>query len=295
MVLDAQSLEIGYLKTLILSDQKAGHLNQSIAFCKLKGLDYDIVDIKNNYKFLTYIFDFLRFYPSFLLPKIPKKRYKAVVSAGSATYYLNKALSKKLKVKSVAIMLPKGFRYKDFDYIVAQSHDNPPNLNNIITIPVNLSYIDDKTDNKIDTKDGIGIVIGGDNKIFSMQKDDIKRVLDEIFTKFPHKKKFVTTSRRTPKEIEELIESYDFDYKIIYSKTPDINPIPYFLKSCRDIYVTMDSTSMLSEIKANSSANLHIIELESKIKDTKYHKLAKNVEQLKGKFDYKPYLERINL
>ncbi len=295
MVLDAQSLETPLLRVLILSDGKAGHLNQSIAFCKLKGLDYDIIDIKNDYKFLTYIFDFLRFYPAFLLPEIPKKEYKAVVSTGSATYYLNKILSKKLEIKSVVIMLPKGFRYKDFDYIIAQSHDNPPNLKNIITMPINLSYMDNKTDKKIDTKDAVGVIIGGDNKIFSMQKEEIKEVLDEIFKKFPRQKKFVTTSRRTPKEIEDIVESFDFDYKIIYSKTPDINPIPYFLKSCSDIFITIDSTSMLSEVRANSKADIHIIELRSKKRDTKYHKLAKNIKNLKGKFDYKPYLDRIKL
>jgi len=52
---------------------------------------------------------------------------------------------------------------------------------------------------------------------------------------------------------------------------------------------------MLSEAKANSQAPIHIIDLESKKNNTKYHKLANNVKNIKGKLDYHQYLNKVNI
>ncbi len=294
MVLDAQQMETS-LKILILSDGKAGHLNQSIAFAKLKNLQFDVVELKNNIKPFTYLLDFFSIYINLFSLQIEPKNYKAVVSTGSSTYYANKYLAKKLGMKSIAIMLPKGFRYSDFDYIIASNHDNPPALKNIISIPLNLSVSEPKGYIKKDTKDALAIIIGGNNSIFEMDKKIIQRYLDEIFEKFPNHLKYITTSRRTPKEIDELLKNYKFDYEIIYSKNPNINPIPDFLEVCTELFITIDSTSMLSEARANSGADIEIIELKSKKKDTKFHTLAKTVQSIKGKFDFSPYLKMIEI
>ncbi len=294
MVLDAQQMET-CLSILILSDGKAGHLNQSIAFAKLKNLKYDILPVNNNIKPLTYLLDFFKIYIDFFSLHVEPKDYKAIVSTGSSTYYANKYLAKKLDIKSIAIMLPKGFRYSNFDYIIASNHDNPPKLKNIISLPLNLSISEPKGYIKKDTKDAIGIIIGGDNSIFEMDKETIQRYLDEIFEKFPNHLKYITTSRRTPKEIDRLLKNYKFDYEIIYSKNPNINPIPDFLKVCKKLFITIDSTSMLSEARANSDADIEIIELKSKKEDTKFHTLAKTVQNIKGRFDFSPYLEKIKI
>ena len=279
----------------MLSDGKAGHLNQSKAFAKLKGLKYDVLELPKRAKWVTYMLDFLHIYINFFSLHVEPKRYKAIVSTGSYTYYANKYLSKKLGIKSIAIMLPKGFRYSDFTYIIASNHDNPPNLKNIISVPLNLSISEPKGYIKKDTKDAVGIIIGGNNSIFTMNREIIQRYLDEIFKKFPNHLKYITTSRRTPKEIDELLENYKFDYKIIYSKNPDINPIPDFLEVCSKLFITIDSTSMLSEARANSEASIHVIELNSKREDTKFHTLAKTVQNIKGRFDFSPFLEKIEI
>jgi len=132
------------LRVLILSDSKAGHLNQSIAFAKLKNLEFDILEIKNNMKSLTYILDFFKIYINIFSLHVERKNYKALVSAGSSTYYANKYLARKLGIKSVAIMLPRGFRCSDFDFILANSHDNPPKEKNIVELPINLSISEPK-------------------------------------------------------------------------------------------------------------------------------------------------------
>ena len=289
-------------KVLIISDGKPGHLNQSIAFCKIKGIDYDILEVKFKSKFykgLSYIFDRINFFTKLLFKEVEifsLELYDAIVSSGSATYYFNKVVAKKYNKKSIALMLPKSYKYTDFYYIIAQEHDNPPVLDNVLVIPLNLSYTVSKGYiQKDETKKSLAIIIGGDNTVFSMNKIAIKEKLDEIFQKYPTYLKYVTTSRRTSFEIETLVDEYNFDYKLIYSKEPNINPIGDFIDICDEFFITIDSTSMLSEVRANSDARINIIELESKKQNTKYHKLANIVKKIDEKLDFKKILEKIKI
>lgn len=290
-------------RILIISDGKPGHLNQSIAFCKIKNIDYDIKEVKFKSKFhksLSYIFDKIGFFTETLFQNdvevINLELYDGIISTGSGTYYFNKLLAKKYDKKSIALMLPKSYKYSDFYYIIAQEHDYPPMLNNLITIPLNLSSTASKGYiQKDETKKSLAIILGGDNAVFSMNKIAIKEKLDEIFIKYPNYLKFITTSRRTSSDIEELINEYNFDYKLIYSKEPNINPIGDFIEICDEFFITIDSTSMLSEVRANSNAKINIIDLESKKKNTKYHKLANIVANLNEKVNFKKILEKVKI
>ncbi|MBN2721944.1 MAG: mitochondrial fission ELM1 family protein, partial [Campylobacterales bacterium] len=262
---------------LIISDGRKGHLNQSIALAKYLGCEYDIIEVNFKskiYKILSYLFDMVGLYTSSIfkigngvLPRHPelvsgsKNEYSIVVSAGSSTYYAAKVIAKKFKAKTVAMMLPKGYRY-DFDVIFAQTHDNPPIRSNIIEIPANFSFIKPLGFYK-PKKRSVGIIIGGNNKIFTMSKETIKEQLDFIVAHFKNYEIAVTSSPRTPEDIEKLIESYGFDYEVIYSKNP-INPIPDFLKSCETVFITSDSTSMISEAVSYGKANIVVLPLVSK-------------------------------
>ena len=283
------------VKILILSDGKAGHVNQSIAFAKLKHLNFDIITINNHVKFLTYMLDFFHIYINLFSLHVKDKNYKAVVSTGSSTYYATKYLAKKLGIKSIAIMLPRGFRYSDFDTIIASSHDEPPQTPNIISMPLSLSISEPKGLVKKTTQKALGIIIGGSNAIFTMDEKSIKESLDKIFKDYPNHLKYITTSRRTPPHIDDLLENYSFDYEIIYSKNSTINPIADFLMTCDELFITIDSTSMLSEARANSDANINIIELKANKINTKFHRLAETIKSMKTKFDYSPYLDKIVL
>ena len=62
-------------RILIISDGKPGHLNQSIAFCKIKDVSYDILEVKFKSKFhkaLSYFFDKLGYYTDFLFEDYKK-------------------------------------------------------------------------------------------------------------------------------------------------------------------------------------------------------------------------------
>ena len=289
-------------RILIISDGKPGHLNQSIAFCKIKNISYDILEVKFKSKFhkvLSYIFDRFDFFTDSLFEEHKNyypEFYDAIISAGSGTYYFNKLIGQKYNKKSIALMLPKSYKYSNFYYIVAQEHDHPVLLDNLIAIPLNLSYPSPKGYlKKDDNKKSLAIIIGGDNGVFSMNYYLIKDKLDEIFGKYPEYLKYITTSRRTSFDIEALIDEYEFDYKLIYSREPNINPIGDFIDICDEFFITIDSTSMLSEVRANSDAKINIIELESKKENTKYHKLAAIINDMDEKLNFVKLLRKIKI
>ena len=287
-------------RILIISDGTPGHLNQSIAFCKIKNISYDILEVKFKlkiFKLFSYILDKFDRYSDELFKDYKKYNYDfydAVVSTGSGTYYFNKFISKTYNLKSIALMLPKSYKYSDFDYIIAQKHDNPPQLENILAVPLNLSYTVPKKIIKSNKK-SIGIILGGDNSTFTMDVENIKNVLNLIFKNYDGYLKYVTTSRRTSRQIEDLLSQYEFDYKLIYSDTPTINPIPDFINLCSELFITIDSTSMLSEARANTDADISIIELRSKKFETKFHNLAHTVNSTKEKVDFSKLLKNIDI
>lgn len=271
-------------KALIFSDGKKGHLNQSIAFCSYIGKDYDIVEVrfKNRFlKILSYLFDRIGLYTMSIFDMSMNPRFTheddefcLAVCAGSSTYYASKVIAKELELKTIAMMLPSGYRY-DFDIIFAQTHDNPPKRKNIIEIPANFSYIQPSNIYK-PKKQSIGIVIGGNNSYLQMDKDKLKSQLDFIKEQFKDFEIAITTSPRTPKEIEDFVKSYKFDYEVIYSENP-INPIPDFLSYCDIVFITSDSTSMISESISFGKANIVILPLISK-KENKFNSFISKLE-----------------
>ncbi|MEZ7935155.1 MAG: ELM1/GtrOC1 family putative glycosyltransferase [Sulfurospirillum sp.] len=268
------------MKILILSDGRMGHLNQSIAFAKHLDAEYEIVPVHFRYKackLLSYVLDKCKIYTSKLFTlstTIQSKHFDLIVCAGSRTYYAAKTLSKRLKLQSVTMMLPQSYRY-DFDVIFAQSHDHPPMQTNIITLPANFSYVEPKGLFTPKNK-SIGVIIGGNNAHFTMDKERIKHQLDSVFETYKGYEIAITTSPRTPKEIEELIESYPFAYSVIFSKNK-INPIADFLHHCEVVFITIDSTSMISEAISYGSSCIEILPL-SENKNNKFFTLAQNLE-----------------
>ena len=298
-------------RILILSDDRMGHLNQSLAFVKYTGMPFDIVSVKFRTrwcKLLSYIFDNIGIHTKYLFNmQIDKiNDYDIVVGTGSTTSYLTKVLAKKMNAKSVSMMLPRGFRY-DFDVIFAQSHDNPPKQENIIEIPANFSYVEPKGLYRAGKK-SIGIVIGGDNKIFTMSKEKLQVQIDAIIKLYPGYEIAITTSPRTNEKIERLAASYGFDYEVIYSKNA-INPIADFLDQCETVFLTADSTSMISETVSYGKSNIVILPLEcQKEKKNKFTRFIDTLQQkdylhifdgtIKNKnkkLDFQSYLKQVNL
>ena len=215
--------------------------------------------------------------------------YAAVIGAGSGTFYAVKAVAKKLGVKCGVVLYPRGYDIKGFDCVLAPAFDRPKMAANVIEIPANLVANDEAFYEKgveafwekrgrnapaprenaaQDLGAGalrprvsaVAVIGGGPNKWSTMTPTWMKAPLDSIFTQgtkhqAPNTQYWVTTSRRTPPDVEAVVDSYPWDYKLLYSKD-HFNPIPAFVKLAQKLYVTAESTGMLSEACTFGSAEV---------------------------------------
>lgn len=249
-------------RLLILSDGKPGHLNQSIAFARHLGCEYDICEVgfkSRIAKGLSYLADLLHMRMEFLFSNESiTGSYRAVVSAGSETYYANRVLAERLEIKSVAIMLPKGYRY-DFDLIVAQQHDDPPQQDNFISLPINLTYVEPQ--GLVQPEAGrkyVALIIGGDSKQGVLDAEHLRGQVRKIFELFPQHDFWLTTSRRTSTSVEAVLGEFNWSRAVYYSQE-QINPIPDFLAHSDYLFLTADSTSMISEAVSFGQACVEIL------------------------------------
>lgn len=277
-------------KVLILTDGKAGHENQSKAFARALGCEFDLVEVHFKSKFhkaLSYLFDHFGIRtPAFHTMKSEttenaentkalcdlcvlcgSRKYSGVIGTGSGTFYAAKAMAKKLGVKCGVVLYPRGYDIASFDCVLAPAFDRPKKAENVIEIPANLVANDEAfyakgveaflerrgEDGRRKTEDAIAVIVGGPNKSSTMTPEWMKAQLDAIFKSNNQTIKqsgnsqfWVTTSRRTPPEVEKVVDSYPWDYKLLYSKD-HFNPIPAFVKLAKRLYVTAESTGMLSE------------------------------------------------
>ena len=273
-------------KVLILTDGKAGHENQSKAFARALGCEFDLVEVHFKSKFhkaLSYLFDKIGIRTFTLLNSNTQtlkhsNNYSAVLGTGSGTFYAAKAMAKKLGVKCGVVLYPRGYDIKSFDCVLAPAFDRPKTAANVIEIPANLVANDEafyakgiedfkkhygKCSNvgMFECSNAVAVIIGGPNKCSTMTPEWMKIQLDAIFnsntqTLQNSKTEFwVTTSRRTPPEVEAIVDSYPWNYKLLYSKD-HFNPIPAFVKLAKKLYVTAESTGMLSEACTFGSAEV---------------------------------------
>jgi len=270
-------------KLLILSDGKPGHVNQSIALARHLGRAYDTVPVRfrnRPFKLLSYLLDRIGVYlPSLLRWDPPAGDFCAVVSAGSETYYANKVLARRFGIPAVAIMLPRGYRL-DFDRIIAQEHDRPPRKGNILVLPVNLCRVEPQGVFRPRAGERyVALVVGGPNRVFGFDRETFRQALESIFAGFPGCRIVVATSRRTPADIEEEIDRHPFEEKFLYSRDP-VNPIPDFLASCEHVFLTADSTSMISEAVTFGRARIEILILPMRNRPGKYGRMIGSLVEL---------------
>ena len=318
-------------KVLILTDGKAGHENQSKAFARALGCDFDIVEIHFKsafHKALSYLFDHLGIHTLSLFanheprtpnheprttnheprttnrePRTTNHEYRAVLGTGSGTFYAAKSLARKLGVKCGVVLYPRGYRIASFDCVLAPAFDRPATAPNVVTIPVNLVASDEafyaagteafRARHTPSGKPAVAVIVGGPNKCSTLSADWMRAQLDHIFATYKpelqttnheprttnheprttnheprttnHEPRttnheiWVTTSRRTPPEVESVVDSFPFDYKLLYSKD-HFNPIPAFVKLASTLYVTAESTGMISESCTFGTAEVHVLD-----------------------------------
>lgn len=257
-------------RILILSDGKAGHENQSRALCAGLGVTYEVARVAYNSRFAkaaSYVWDRLGIRSRKWFDVTPfEGTFDAVVGAGSGTFFPAKVLARKMKLPVAVVLYPRGYQL-DFDCIVAPSFDLPPTLANIVPIPVNLTNTNTAfyeagvaafRQRHTPARAAVGLIIGGPNPFARMEADDMARQFDRIFAATDGCERWITTSRRTPHAVEDLVDRLPFDYKLIYTRD-QFNPIPAFVMLCDTLFVTSDSTGMLSEAVTRGTARVEIV------------------------------------
>jgi hypothetical protein len=223
----------------------------------------------------------------------PPNHYRAVLGTGSGTFYAAKTIAHRLGVPCGVVLYPRGYRLAGFDCILAPSFDRPDNVPNVIPIPANLVANDDafyeagvkafRERYTPSDRPAVAVIVGGPNKCATLSANWMRSQLEQIFAKYKpswqgdgalptssapqhhsttapqHHEIWVTTSRRTPPDVEAVVDSFPFDYKLLYSRD-HFNPIPAFVSLARVLYVTAESTGMLSEACTFGTAEVHALD-----------------------------------
>ncbi len=276
-------------RILILSDGKAGHENQSRALCAGLGASCEVARVAYSSRFAkvaTYVWDRLGVRSRKWFDVTPfEGSFDAVIGAGSGTFYPVKVLARKMKVPAAAVLYPRGYGL-DFDCIVAPEFDQPPDLPNIVPIPVNLTNTNADFYEKgvaafrqrhTPARPAVALIIGGPNPFARMDADDMARQLDRVFAATEGCERWVTTSRRTPPAVEDLVDRLPFDFKLVYSRD-QFNPIPAFVMLCETLFVSSDSTGMISEAVTRGTARVEIL-MNLRRQHSKFGRLVRNLER----------------
>ena len=272
-------------EVLILTDGKAGHENQSRAFARALGCEPLVLPVRFKSPFakmLSYLLDLfgilsLSIFKDLQVPH-DVKNLKAIIGTGSGTFYAVKALARRLGVPCGVVLYPRGYRLAGFDCILAPSFDRPDNVPNVIPIPANLVAADAafyeagvkafRERYSPSDRPAVAVIVGGPNKCSTLSADWMRARLEEIFAAYKptsnvpqatNHEIWVTTSRRTPPDVEAVVDSFPFDYKLLYSHD-HFNPIPAFVSLARVLYVTAESTGMLSEACTFGTAEVHALD-----------------------------------
>lgn len=285
MVLDAQSLAFAAMsqRALILTDRKPGHENQSLALCAMLGWKYKLIPVSpsKQEKALYYLQDWLGCRPKRLIATGGEASVRAVVSTGSSAFFPARCTAAHLRVPHIAILFPRGFRLDDTACILAPQFDQLPQRDNIIRLPSNLCVRDlhqlracqeEFRRRHTAKRPAIGVMIGGSNAVSTMDVQSIGRAMREAFSLYPEHEFWLTTSRRTPDEVVACLETFPFSFSLIFSETDRYNPIPHFIESCERLFVTSDSSSMISESVSFGQAAVEVLMNDQTGKGNKFER-----------------------
>ncbi|MFC1621612.1 ELM1/GtrOC1 family putative glycosyltransferase [Candidatus Omnitrophota bacterium] len=219
-----------------------------------------------------------------------------VISCGASSVAANAFLKYENNAKGIVIMNPGLGRSNKFDLIVLPRHDafGKSKSNALITeiapnrVLPSASSLSAKGETSPATAGGqppakgLGLLIGGDAKNFKLKKEDVEKVIDSALKM--DCEVFVSTSRRTSPEIEELVEkklSGEGKWLVIASKNNKEGVVQEIFDKSEVIIVSSESMSMISEAV---SSGKHVVVFKAtshkpQARKSKYEKSVSNLEQ----------------
>ncbi|MFH1691410.1 MAG: ELM1/GtrOC1 family putative glycosyltransferase [Candidatus Omnitrophota bacterium] len=230
---------------LVLSDDKLGHLNQSLALAHLiqdsvSKATVKVVSVEYKNLFCSRLLALIVFlfgrrmgkgFLSLLVTRQTRlaclsKDYDIVVSAGSGVAALNLVMSFEHMAQSFVVMRPGIFSVSKFSMVIAPEHDRLPKRKNVLSIPGSVNTVTADSvkrdfEQLCSVKSElrffeqaeilkIGLLIGGDSKNYELTPELTDFLCLQI-KKMAERQNillFLTTSRRTPKKVVRVLESH---------------------------------------------------------------------------------------
>jgi mitochondrial fission protein ELM1 len=300
------------MNILVIKDDKPGHYNQTEGLVLLlkdiypnSNIEYIDIEIKNKIsrKILKYLlnrfpklfkdiksFRYLKyFYKKFSIPKI---KPDLIISTGGNTSNFNAWLSLAHGSKNLLNGALRGLKEELFTYVttvIDLGYKNQIILDvapNTITKEklIEKSIEFSKLHNLDINQKYYSLLIGGDGAGYKYNDkfyDDLIDFVEKVY-KEKNIKWFITTSRRTPLEIENKLEEKLKDYcsyVVSYNKKEEKVLLPFFGLS-EAIFVTEESSSMISEA-ISSGKNVFTLGNEYSNSDENYKKILNKFESNK--------------
>ena len=202
-----------------------------------------------------------------------------IISCGRKSVIPSILLKKKNpKIFTIHIQDPK-VSYKNFDAIIAPEHDNLSG-DNVYSSKGAIHYITESEikkaapylTNKIKSQKLVSLILGGPNKYYSFDKDQLIEIFNLVRSNFISKgyTVIVIPSVRTPKMIINLaIKEFGADGYVVNSVDKQAYLSAFALAT--NIVITCDSTSMISEA-ATSRKPIFVAHMKAKKNNYRFKK-----------------------
>jgi hypothetical protein len=224
-------------RILIISDGKAGHLNQSLGLAEALAKQRPGVEIEQMLPFsrLQVLFGLLFGRCQFL-----ENKPDLVIGAGHGTHLTLLTLKRCWHLPVILLMKP-SIPMQFFDLCLIPEHDQPPKRANVIVTRGALNRVRPAT-----KQAGTGIIlIGGPSKNSDWDKARLIQQLEALVRSDP-RSWLMTTSRRTPASTVEALGHIN-GIELFPVEETEAGWLAEMLASAEHCWVTEDSVSMIYE------------------------------------------------
>ena len=282
---------MGKLKALLLTEGMHGMISQVEGMAKALDTEYSHKIVRLSFPWNLIPPKFSPISEIVLKDKIyltENETPDLIISCGRKSIVPSIILKKKNpKIFTIHIQDPK-VNHKNFDIIIAPEHDNLSGKNIHISkgaihyitgVEINQakSYLADK----IKSKKIVSLILGGPNKYYNFDDDQLINIFNEIKSKFVSKdyKIIVIPSMRTPKKSIELAKKEMSSCgHVVSSVDKQAYLSAYALADY--VVVTCDSTSMISEA-ATSGKPIFVAHMRAKKNNYRFKRFFELFKQMR--------------
>jgi len=192
-----------------------------------------------------------------------KQENALFLSTGSSASLYCFALARLLKCRCATIMTPSGLGVSPFDFAIVPKHDCPkPACNVYVTLGAPNMVTPQKIRSEADalsrlypplSHKRIGLLLGGSDGNYELTSRWVGQTLEPLFELASGEGMdlYVTTSRRTPRDVEDMLRKMRDRYPCIrylcIASCDPYNPVYGIFGLATHLLATEDSVSMISE------------------------------------------------